>query len=197
MPTPTVGGSTTGVNPVTNGTADGGTNEGHIKTYTFAVTSGGAQTVSVTETGSHDEEKCMTVYVLSGVDTTTPVDAAANFATATGNANQDSPSVSPPSSDAYLICHNNSGGGSATASYTSPGSMAEQYELHQGGLSGVGATEQLAASGATGVRTFVAANSIPWATVSVAMKTASGAAAPNPAPPVVAPSMAATQAGVR
>ena len=78
MPTPTVVPSLT-VTAVTGGVGDGGTNEGHIKCYTAVAGVGGAHTVSVTETGSADEEKAMTVYVLGGVDTTTPIDAAVGF----------------------------------------------------------------------------------------------------------------------
>jgi len=196
MPTPTCTGAPT-LTAITNGTADGGTGEGHIKTYTAVANTGGANTVTVTETGSHDEEKAMVVYVLTGADTTTPVDVAASFNGTPGNDSQTCPSVTATVSDGYLICFNNSGPSSNTA-YGSPGSMTEQYEIHVGGMSGVGATEQLSASGATGTRTFtcVPGNNILWVSVSVVIRTASAGAAPAAIEPIVAPSLAAIQAGV-
>lgn len=195
MPSPTCTGSPT-LTAITSGTADGGTNEGHIKTYWAVSNTGGANTVTVTETGTHDEEKAMTVYVLTGADTTTPIDAAANLNGTPANDSQNCPSATASTSDAYMICFNNSGP-SGNSAYGSPGSMTEQYEIHIGGMSGVGATEQLAASGATGTRTFtcVPGNNIFWVAVTVAIRTASGGSAAVPRSPLVAPSRAAIQAG--
>lgn len=197
MPTPTCTGSPT-LTAITNGTADGGTNEGHIKTYTAVANTAGANTVTVTETGTHDEEKAMVVYVLTGADTTTPIDTAANLNGTPANDNQNCPSVTTSTSDAFLICFNNSGPSSNSA-YGSPGSMTEQYEIHVGGMSGVGATEQLAASGATGVRTFtcVPGNNILWVAVTVAIRTASGGGAASPrTPTLVVPGLATVQRAV-
>jgi hypothetical protein len=171
MPTPTVSPGSPTLTPVPNGAADSGDTGAHIKSYTATVATAGAQTVSVTETGSADEEKVLVVYVLAGADAANPIDdAAATFGTSATP--QPAPSVSPSTADALLICHNNSGGGASTASYITPGGMVEQYEIHVGGLSGVGATEQLVASGATGTRTFTAASSVQWAAVSIAIRSA-------------------------
>lgn len=178
MPTPTVGGSTSGVNAVSGGSADAGTNHGHIKAYTYVVGSTGDLAVSVTETGAGDEDKCLDVYVLSGVDTATPTDGAAGNFNTSATTTHDAPSVSPGSSNAYLICHDNSGGGSSAPSYTPPSGMTEQYDAQVGGISHTGATLQLSASGATGVKTFTPSGSVEYATISVAIRTASGAAAP-------------------
>jgi hypothetical protein len=191
MPTPTVGGSTSGVNAVSGGSADAGTNHAHIKAYTFNVGSTGDLTVSVTETGSADEDKGLTVYVLSGVDTATPVDAAAGNFNTSATTVHDAPSVSPTSSDAFLVCHDNSGGGSSTPSYTPPSGMTEQYDSQVGGFSMTGATLQLSSSGATGTKTFTPAGSVEYGTVSIALKTASGGgSAATPGPLVVTPSAA-------
>lgn len=195
MGTPTCTGSPT-LTAVTSGTADGGSGEGHIKTYTAVANTAGANTVTVTETGTHDEEKAMVIYVLTGADTTTPVDAAANLVGTPINDNQNAPSASPATSDALLICFNNSGP-SGNSAYGTPAPMTEQYEIHVGGMSGVGATEQLAASGATGVRTFtcVPGNNILWVAVSIAIRTAAGGgAAPAQMQPFVLPGLAAIQA---
>lgn len=196
MPSPTCTGSPT-LAAITNGTADGGSNEGHIKTYTTVANTSGANTVTVTETGTHDEEKAMVVYVLTGADTTTPVDIAANSAPAGTSDVQDNPGVTTSTSDPLLICFNNSGP-AANSAYGSPSSpFVEQYEIHVGGMSGVGGTEQLSASGATGVRTFtcVAGNNIRWVAVTVAIRTASGGGATVIRQPLVVPSLAAIQAG--
>lgn len=178
MPDPTVSPGSPTVTAVPGGSADAGSSTAHVKSYTAVVTTAGAQTVSVTETGTADEDKILAVYVLGGADTTNPVDAAAGQFNTVISSAQDAPSVSPSTSDALLVAHNNSGGGSGANSYTSPGSMTEQYDVHVGGVSGVGATEQLTASGATGVRTFTAVgNNVQYAAVSVAIRVA--AAAPS------------------
>jgi hypothetical protein len=181
MPTPTVGGSSTGVTAVTNGSADGGSNGAHAIAYTFNVGSTGDLTVAVTETGSADEEKALVVYVLSGVDTGTPVDVAGN-ATNTGATTHICPSVSPTSSDAYLICHTNPGGGAAPASYTHPSGMTETLDTVSGGLALGGAILQLSASGATGSKTFTPSNSVTAsANLSIAVKTGGAAVAESSA----------------
>jgi hypothetical protein len=173
MPTPTVGGSTTGVTAVTNGSADAGTNLAHIKSYTYVVGSTGDLTVSVTETGLGDEEKSLDVYVLSGVDTSTPVDIAAT-ATGTTATSQVAPSVTPTSATPYLICHVNTGGAGVSSTYTPPGSMTETYDtVVAATYEATGAVQQLGGPGATGTRTFTATGSNPYAALSVALTTAS------------------------
>lgn len=175
MPTPTVGGSTSGVNAVSNGSADGGSFFAHAKSYTYAVGSTGDLTVSVTETGVGDEEKVLVVYVLSGADTSTPVDVAAGGFDSTGSTSKVSPSVSPTSSDAYLVCHTNDGNGSNSGSYTPPSGMTEQYDGSLAGSMGYsGATLQLGASGATGTKTFAGSGSSSYGTLSIAVRTAAG-----------------------
>ncbi|HEX5525152.1 MAG TPA: hypothetical protein VFX53_17035 [Pedococcus sp.] len=170
MPAPT--GGPGGWAEVVAARADAGDTGAHIKIWWAVVASAGAMTVSVTETGDANEEKCLAVWVLSGVDTTTPVDAAAS-GTGTGTANV-APSCSPTGTDSFLICAIESGGGASTASFTTPGTMTERYELHVGGLSHVAASQQLSGSGATGTRTFTAASSIPYAASSLAVKAAAG-----------------------
>src|SRR5678816_2947337 len=151
MPTPTVGGSTSGVVSIVN--ADNGSNSAHIKSWVKVVAGTGDLTVAVDETSAGDEEKGLVVYVLSGVDNANPIDVSGS-AIATGASTHIAPSISPTSTNAYLICHASVGGGTAPASYTSPGSMTEQYDSAITAFIMVGATEQLSASGATGTRTF-------------------------------------------
>lgn len=173
MPAPTTTGAAV-LTAISGGTADGGTNLAHIKSYTYIVNTAGTQTVTVTETGSADEDKWIVIYVLAGANNITPVDGTAG--NATGNSSsQAAAAVSPTNTNSYAIIANGSGGGASAASYTSPGDVTEQYEIHTGGVSGVGATKQLSASGSTGTFTFTASGSIPWGAVTVAIATASGA----------------------
>lgn len=180
MPTPTVGGSTTGVTPVTNGTTDGGSSWAHVKSYTYVVGSTGDLTVSVTESAPGDEEKDLVIYVLSGVDNVNPVDTAGgqnggSVATTSPTA----PSVSPTSSDGFLICYTNSGGGTISTPYTPPSGMAEDCDFSVGGAMGVSsASLQLSSSGATGSKAFTAGNA-PYGAISVVMQTAAGGPAPT------------------
>lgn len=182
MATPTVGGSTTGVTALAS--LDGGDNQGHFKAYTYVVASTGDLTVSATETGSADEEKGLAVYVLSGVDTASPVDGSP--ATSSGGTSTPvAPSVSPTSTDAFLICHTNSGP-SNPGGYTPPSGMTDDYDVLVGSAFGMsGASLQLSASGATGTKTFTAVNSHGWLTLSVAIKTGTAGPAPTVMPRAV------------
>lgn len=184
MPTPTVGGSTTGVSAITNGTADNGAGNGHIKSYTYAVPTTGDLTVAVTETSVGDEEKALIVYVLSGADTTNKVEVAATAVTTTSQASHPAPSVSPGASNDFLICHDNSGGGAGVTSYTPPTGMTETYDLNVGSAMGTtGAVLQLAAAGATGTKSFTPIGSSNYCLLTLAVFTGAGAStfiAPRP-----------------
>src|SRR5512144_1541976 len=172
--TPTVGGSTTGVNAITNGTLDGGTNLGHIKCYTYAVGSTADLTVSATETGFADEEKLLVVYVLSGADTGSPISGGSAGAAGTGNATPSTShvltGVTPSDTNAFLIGHDGSAGGNAGGPYTTPGS--EAYDSSNAFFSYCGWTEQLSASGATGTRTVTSTGSVVSYGMVLAIKTA-------------------------
>lgn len=180
MPTPSVGGSTTGVTAITNGTVDAGSNNGHIKAYTYAVPTTGDLTVSVTETGTADEEKALIVYVLSGADTTSRVDVASGAFSTSSTSPHPSPSVTATGSADYLICHDNSGGGVNVTSYTPPSGMTEVYDLSVASSMGTtGATQQLSTSGATGTKSFTPAGSSNYNVLTIAVLPG-GAAAPSP-----------------
>lgn len=188
MPTPTVGGSTTGVTAITGASADAGTNLAHAKGYSYVVGSTGDLTVAVTETGTGDEEKALIVFVLSGGDVATPVDAA-NNGTGTASSSWVCSSVSPSSADAFLILHGNSGGGSAFGTFTWP--SGELYDqIISAGMNITGAVEQLGTSGATGTRTATGTGSLPYASLTIAVKTGS-AAAGRAGSPLIVPGAAA------
>lgn len=165
---------------VTSAQADGGVNQGHIRVYTGTLGSSGAFTVSSTFTGSTDNEKALALFVLSGADTTTPVDVAAGAADVSSTSNN-APSVDPTTTDAFLICATTSGGGAAAASYTPPTGMTERYDTGVGGISVCGATLQLPNGDATGIKTFTPSTSIPWAATSVAIRTATATVTKAPA----------------
>lgn len=180
MPTPTATGSPT-VSAVTNGSADAGANQAHVKAYTYVANTAGAQIISVTETGTADEEKVLVAYVLSGADTTTPIDggssgAAGSFNTTAANP-QVAPAVTPSGTDALLICHINTGAGDTAGPYSSPGGMSETYDSAITNLAYTGATQQLSASGSTGTKSFPSTVSARYASLSLAIKTAGGSGA--------------------
>lgn len=168
MPTPTVGGSSSGVNAISGGSFDDGVNALHIKSYTYDVASTGDLTVVITETGAADEEKCLEVWVLDAVDPTTTIEDA-DTASGSGTS-QAAASSTPTSADDLLIC---SLIGSANTAYTPPGSMTETYDATDGAFIRVtGAYEQLSASGSTGTRTFTGPAGA-WAALTLSVKTES------------------------
>lgn len=196
MPTPTVGGSTTGVTAVTGGTADAGTSNVHAKAYYYIVPTTGDLTVAVTETGTATEEKNLIVYVLSGVDTTAVIDnSAAGAFNTSSSTSQVAPSVSPISSNAFLICHVNSA--STTATYTPPTGMTEVLDTSNAGVMSMsGATLQLSASGATGTKTFTASGAAPAAMLTIPIRTKpTGIAVRNGVPSVFSAVSSATISG--
>jgi hypothetical protein len=162
--------------------ADGGTNLAHIKPYWYQANTAGAQTISETETGTHDEEKYLIAVVLSGADTSTPIDAAAGSSGAS-SASFVAPAVSPTTSDAFLIAVASDGGGAMGGPFTTPATYTEDADFAVGAsnLSGVVAHKQLAVSGSTGTITFTATTAEPWAAVTLAIKTG-GAAGPAAQP---------------
>lgn len=180
MGTPTATGSPT-MNSIVN--ADGGTNEGHLKCWYYIANTGGAQTVSVTETGAHDEEKSLAVYVLSGADTSgSPIDGTpASNSSSSGTSSQVCNSVSPTNADSFCIQALTSGAGAAAGSYTAPGGTTKQYDIRVSTfMSAAGGTKQLVSSGATGTFTWTTDVPVPYASATFAIKTAatSGSSAP-------------------
>lgn len=171
MPTPTVGGSTTGVNLVV--LSDAGNPNAHVKAYFYDVAATGDLVVSVTETGSHDEEKLLVIYTLQDA---LSVDASAASFSSTGQVTYVFTGVTTTASDDLLILHHNSGGGSSGSSpMTPPGApYTELYDTAIGGLAYAGGTEVLTATGATGTRTMSAVGSVSWAGVMIAIKGTSG-----------------------
>lgn len=181
--TPTVGGSTTGVTAITGATVDAGSLTSHAKCWYYVVGSTGDLTVSETESGAGDEEKLLVVYVLSGADTSTVIDAAGGTFSATTTTSPLAPSVSPTSPDAFLICHTHPIGSPADP-YTPPSGMTESYDTTDGGhnISLAGATVQLSASGATGTKTFGSFGSRGYVGLSIAVLTAGPMATADPGP---------------
>lgn len=168
MVAPTVAPGAPVVSPV--GVADNGNNNAHAKTYFAYVNTPGAQTVSTTETGGAGEDKGITVYVLRGAAASNPIDDV-QVANGGPAASISCPSATATLNDDLFITHINSGTGATLADFTTPAPMVERYEWHTPTFCSVGATQQLVASGATGVRTFTP-GTVPWVAVSTLIKTA-------------------------
>lgn len=178
MPTPSVGGSTTGV--ALQVTADAGTNQSHTKGYSKPITATGDLTVSVTETGTGDEERMLVVYVLSGADTASPIDGtpSTGFSITSTNTRVLS-AISPTNTDSMLFGHISPGPSAGGTGYTPPGApWVEDYDADSGGGTAfwyTGGHEQLSASGSTGTRTFTLLSSVAeWSGAMVAIKASSG-----------------------
>jgi len=156
---------------ITNFHDDGGNLNGHIMGWTAPVVTGGAVTV-VADTGyTAGEEKILAVYILTGCDTTNPVDDAANTGTMVSSANPTAPSVSAANSTSMLFCHlETDGSGTPGVTVTIPGDTTSQYDVASGGFSrGMGISAQLTTSGGTGGKIFTAASSFGWIASSVAI----------------------------
>lgn len=188
---PTVTGGITPTD-ITNATADGGASASHVKAYLYVTNTSGAQTISSTHTGTHDEDKTLVAWVLPGsaVNTTTPVGASGAQGTvnATSTTTQVLTGVTANAAGAILLGHLHSSGSAGTASYTT-GTMTEAGEWHVF-TSGVYASEQLASSGATGTRTITAASSTPYVGALVAIEPAGAAAAAATPQALVVPNLA-------
>lgn len=184
MPTPTVAGSTAGVTSIAN--ADGGSNFPHTKAWYYVVGSTGDLTVAVTETGTADEEKGFAVYVLSGVDTASPLDGtpSTGFST-TNSSSRVLGSITTANPDSFLIAVIGPGPSAGGTGHTPPSApWVEDVDVDITGGSAFYYTtghEQLSASGTTGSRTFtLVASATEWSGVMAAIK-AGGAAPAAPA----------------
>lgn len=170
MPTPTCNGSTTGVNAITP-VADGGNSFAHCKGYWFQPGAAGDVTVSVTETGLGDEEKCLVVYVLMNAMIGTPIDASNSNTDNTGSTlNHVALGVTPTSAKPYLIVHKNDGNGADAGATTPPTGMTETYDAsHISFMHYAGAVQQLSGPGATGNKTFVCTANASYGTLTIAI----------------------------
>lgn len=180
FPTPTVAGSTSGVTSI--GSADHGTNSAHCKAWYYVVGSTGNLTInSGTFTGAADEEKCLIVYVLSGVDNGAVIDGTAGTGAAGPTTSWSVSATTTLSPDSFLIGHANDGGGGYSGTFTPPSGMTEAYDGNLAGLMGyTGAYLQLSASGSTGAKVFTATGPGDYAGLLFAVKTNSGGAATSP-----------------
>ncbi len=163
---------------------DGGTNTAHFRAWWASVATAGAATVQC-DTGHADEEKTLAVYVLSGADTSSPIDDAANVGTVqAAQQNPVAPSVSPATSNAFLLNHISSDGNSAGASstLTAPGSSSNTYNITDPSsfMRSAGGSEQLSASGATGTRTWTGTRTdANWIAATMAIKTGASSTIPS------------------
>jgi hypothetical protein len=132
-------------------TMDGGTNDCHVKVWTGAVSTGGAQTVDTNWTTT-DEERFVAVFVISGGAAYADAQSADTDTTST---NFVAPSVTPAagSTDNVLLCAwGHQGGGDINL--TVPGSMTAYTEVdYVTTCTYRAASEAYASSSVTGTRT--------------------------------------------
>jgi hypothetical protein len=176
MATPTATGAPV-VNSIVN--ADGGNLAfPHIKAWWYVANTGGAQVITETETGSHDEEKALIIFVLSGANTTTPVDAGAGSTIDASGTSHLAPTVTTVTANTLLITALQSDGlATGPSAWATPAPLTETLEYNSGStMRGVVATYQLAATGATGTFTFTSTGSTTAVAVTFAIAAAAGAA---------------------
>lgn len=167
---------------VTNGSANAGSPDAHVKLWLIDVASTGDVAISVTESAPADEDKGLFCWVLTGAaPVASQPDGGSSGAAGSASAGSAQSSfvftgVTPSSAAAWLLYHMNSGGGSSAGPpFGTPSGMTQAYSAATGGISYTGGYQQLSASGATGTRTVTSgAGSITWAGVMVAIAAASG-----------------------
>lgn len=188
--------------------SDGGTNNAHVKAWWYVANTAGAQTVTVTETGTANEEKALVAYVLGSADTTSPVDGtpAARFGTSTTETAPVCGSVTTSQAGSLLLHALCDGGGNASTSYTPPSGVTKDEEWHPDSFYG-GATghKPLAGAGATGDLAWTTTGA-RFASLAFAIKAAAGGATIAPdgvsvpvalgAPALTDGSMSAAPAGI-
>ncbi len=156
--------------PVLVNTADLGTNIGHIKVYTLAVDTPGAQTVTIPAHSGCDIHGI--VMRLSGTSTvdTSATNVWNGISTSSSHV---APSLTVANSGEFLVCvwMQNGGGSWSGPQYVVPGSMVRQQETDSSPFSASAmGTELLSSSGATGTRTATwPPATAKWGAVSVAL----------------------------
>lgn len=160
------------------GGTDGGAGQSHIKVWAFDMPVGAAassRTISVTETGSHDEDKGLAVWAFSGAAAAA---SALDVLVSSSSASSTDPHVltglTAAQAGEYLIGHVRTSGGAGGVTYTwSGGSIVEKFDIANF-TQFTGAGELLAASGATGTRTADPTGSTPFMGVLFAVLPAAG-----------------------
>ncbi|TMR11747.1 hypothetical protein ETD86_34835 [Nonomuraea turkmeniaca] len=155
---------------------DAGINTAHLRLYTREVTSGGAQTVTVSPVSS--EEVYLFVHVLRGWSA---VDDAQSNASATQTTSPVAPSATATGVDDLLLCFWQTGAPHGGPTFTAaPSGMTDLQQVADpaGPFSRLGTARQtLAASGATGTRTATINSASQYAACSIVIAGASSGAA--------------------
>ncbi|WP_157253193.1 hypothetical protein [Nonomuraea typhae] len=150
-------------------TIDIGTNLGHIKTYTCAVTSGGSHTVTIPA-----HSGCDIFGVVLRLSTAATVDAHDGQIDPTESTTSHvAPSVTTTGADRLLVAcwlGTNVNTGWSSPPYTAPGSMTDRAQPNSSPFSGLlVATQEIAAAGATGTRTATFFRDEAWGSISIAL----------------------------
>lgn len=151
---------------------DAGVNTAHLRLYTREVTSGGAQTVTISPVSS--EEVYLFVYVLRNWSV---VDDAQSNASASQTTNPVAPSATAAGADDLLLCFWQTGAPHGGPTFTgAPSGMTDLLQVADpaGPFSRLATARQtLSASGATGSRTTTISASTQYAACSIVIAGAS------------------------
>lgn len=102
---------------------DAGTNDAHQKVWFYDVNTAGAQTVTATFTGTHDEERSITVIVYDGADTDVAAnqpDSAGGVTSIVGASGTHATGVATLNAAGSLLYCDCGGAGSTSGAYTWP-----------------------------------------------------------------------------
>lgn len=128
---------------------------------------------------------------VTGADTGAPTFVAATGNSASNGSSMDSPTVTPTGSDDLLLCALTNSGGAAAFSETDPSGMTDQGQIQVSDLfqAIAVASQQLASASATGAKTWtsISPTARQAGSFSIAIKSASAAAAPAAGPQPVLP----------
>jgi hypothetical protein len=174
MSTPSATGSPT-MNSI--GSVDGGANLGHVKAWWYVANTAGAQTVTATETGTHDEEKDLVVIVLSGADTVSPIDGTPASSAGAATTPHVVPSITTATTNTMQVAIDVTGGGVNSTSYTpAAGLTNQQYFTVASAFAGEVMTGSLASAGASPTVNVTPAGSVNFHILTFAIKQAAAAA---------------------
>jgi hypothetical protein len=161
------------------GGVDGGSLLSHIKVWAFDYPAGAAassRTLTCTETGTHDGDKGLAVWAFSGtLAAASALDGSvvASSSPLTAVTPHVLTGLTAAQAGEMLLAALRSSNGAGHSGWTPPGSMTEQYDIANF-TRFTGANELLAASGATGTRTFTPSGSVPFVAVLLAILPSGG-----------------------
>jgi hypothetical protein len=160
---------------VVTGLTNPKTSGGNCALFAYKV-AGGSEPSSYSFSWTDATSGAYGCWAVQDANTSSPIDAAAEFSEGTLETGHDGPTVSPAGTNSLLLvaaCANNPGSGN-TVSYTTPSGMTEDFDIGGTNRAGVGGFSlALSSSGATGTKTATCAHAIEYVAFSVAIASAS------------------------